>query len=94
MKTLIAATFVALGVMSMGAAQANADLAEANCGKCHALDKKKKGPSFKQIAAKYKGKADAEAAVYKAFSDPNGDHPEVKVKPEDAKTVIKWVLQQ
>ena len=30
------------------------------CTKCHAVDKEKKGPSYKKIAAKYKGKADGE----------------------------------
>jgi cytochrome c551/c552 len=58
------------------------------------MDKKKKGPSYKATAAKYKGKADAEATLFKFVTDPNGDHPEFKAKPEDVKTVIKWVLQQ
>jgi cytochrome c len=31
-----------------------------DCFKCHALDKTKKGPSYKQITAKYKDKADGE----------------------------------
>lgn len=34
-----------------------------DCFKCHAVDKTKKGPSYKSIAAKYKGKADAEAKL-------------------------------
>ena len=33
------------------------------CMNCHAMDTKKMGPSFKDIAAKYKGKADAEATI-------------------------------
>lgn len=33
------------------------------CTKCHSVDKKKDGPSFKETAAKYKGKADAEAKL-------------------------------
>jgi len=94
MKAVLISAFVALGVLSAGAAQANADLANAQCGKCHELDKKKKGASWKSIAAKYKGKPDAEAAAFKAATDPNGDHPEMKSKPEDVKTIIKWVLQQ
>jgi cytochrome c len=82
---------IALGVLTAGVARANADLANANCGKCHEMDKKKKGPSYKSIAAKYKGN---EAGALKAVEDPKGDHPETKVKPEDVKTVVKWILQQ
>ena len=33
------------------------------CLNCHAVDSKKVGPSFKDVAAKYKGKADAEATL-------------------------------
>jgi len=95
MKSILIATVIASVALLAGtAARANADLANANCGKCHEMDKKKKGPAYKATAAKYKGKADAEATIYKFITDPSGDHPEIKVKPDDAKTVIKWVLQQ
>jgi cytochrome c len=94
MKHVLIASFIAAGVLFAGAAQASADLANANCGKCHEMDKKKKGPPYKETAAKYKGKADAEATILKTITDPKGDHPEFKAKPEDVKTVIKWVLQQ
>jgi cytochrome c len=92
MKRLLTASLIVAGVLFAGAAQANADLAQANCGKCHEMDKKKKGPAYKVTAAKYKGKADAEATMFKFVTDPNGDHPENKAKPEDVKTVIKWIL--
>lgn len=91
MKVVLISAFIALGVLMSGQARANADLANANCGKCHEMDKKKKGPSYKAIAAKYKGN---EAGALKAVEDPKGDHPEMKVKPEDVKTVVKWILQQ
>jgi cytochrome c len=94
MKSVLIASLVAAGVLFAGAAKASPDLANANCGKCHEMDKKKKGPSYKSTAAKYKGKADAEATIFKTITDPKGDHPEFKAKPEDTKTVIKWILQQ
>ena len=94
MKAFLISAIVALGVLSAGAAQANADLANAQCGKCHAVDKKKEGPPFKETAAKYKGKADAEAVILKTITDAGGDHPEIKTKPDEIKTIIKWVLQQ
>jgi cytochrome c len=94
MKTILIASLLAAGVMLAGVARANPELAAANCGKCHEMDKKKKGPAYKVTAAKYKGKADAEATMFKFVTDKDGDHPEIKAKPEDIKTVIKWILQQ
>jgi cytochrome c len=93
MKSILIPALVAAGVLFAGAVQASPELAKsAGCAKCHELDKKKKGPSFKDSAAKYKGKADAEALMLKAITDPNGDHPEMKASPEDTKTMIKWIL--
>lgn len=94
MRSLLIATLLSAGVLFAGTAQASADLAQAKCGKCHELDKKKKGPSFKSTAAKYKGKADAEATLFKSITDPKGDHPEVKATPDEIKAVLKWVVQQ
>jgi cytochrome c len=79
-------------VLFAGAVQASPELANANCGKCHEMDKKKKGPSYKATAAKYKGKANAEADMFKFVTDTKGDHPEFKAKEEDTKAVIKWIL--
>ncbi len=47
--------------MNTATAAVDADAAKAlaksnDCFKCHAIDKTKKGPSYKKIAAKYKGK--------------------------------------
>lgn len=95
MKLVLISAFLAAGVLTAGAAQASPDLAKsAGCAKCHDMDKTKKGsPGFKETAAKYKGKADAEAAILKAITDPNGDHPEMKkTAPEDVKTMVKWIL--
>jgi cytochrome c len=94
MKSILIPALVAAGVVFAGAAQASPELAKsAGCAKCHDMDKEKKGaPAFKTSAAKYKGKPDAEATIYKFISDAKGDHPEVKASPDDAKAVIKWIL--
>ena len=93
MKALLLSSILAAGVLSLGTAQASPDLSKsAGCAKCHDVEKKKKGPSFKDSAAKYKGKADAEAAMIKAITDANGDHPEVKASADDTKTMVKWIL--
>jgi cytochrome c len=91
MKLVLASALIALGMFAAGAAQASADLAEKQCGKCHQMDKKSKGPSYKSISAKYKGN---EAGAIKAATDPKGDHPEIKAKPEEIQTVVKWILTQ
>jgi cytochrome c len=36
---------------------------KAKCGTCHKIDQKSLGPSWKDIAAKYKGKEDAEKTL-------------------------------
>jgi len=93
MKRVLISAFIAAGVLATGAAQASPELSKsAGCAKCHEIDKKKKGPAYKDSAAKYKGKADAEATIFKTITDPNGDHPEMKASPEDTKTMIKWIL--
>jgi cytochrome c len=77
---------------------------QSNCLKCHAVDKKKEGPSYKDVAAKYKGKADArERVVFHItsgekvkFEDGHEeDHAIVKTK-DQAKidNLVDWILAQ
>lgn len=95
MKAVLIASLVALGALTGGYAHAQEDLVKAKCGKCHEMDKKKKGPAYKDTAAKYKGKADAEATLFKFVTDPKGDHPEIeKASPDEIKTALKWVLSR
>jgi cytochrome c len=69
-------------------------LAKANgCMNCHAVDSKKVGPSFKDIAAKYKGKADAEETLVTKLTSGKG-HPAAKASAGDVKTIVQWVLAQ
>lgn len=96
MKFTLLPLVLAAGLVVAGAAQASPELAKsAGCAKCHEMDKTKKGaPGFKESAAKYKGKADAEATMFKTITDPKGDHPELKASEADTKTMIKWILTQ
>jgi len=92
MKTILIAAAAAASLMSATMAVAQEDLAKSSgCMNCHATDTKKVGPSFKDIAAKYKGKADAEATLTKALTEGKG-HPATKAKPEDVGKLVKWVL--
>ena len=90
--------FVAVAIVASiamaGAAVANAqqELAQkSGCLTCHAVDTKKVGPAYKDIAAKYKGKADAEATLTDKLTSGKG-HPAVKASPDDVKSLVKWIL--
>ncbi len=98
-KLVITAAATALLAMS-GVASADQALAQKNaCMSCHGVDKKIVGPAFKEIAAKYKGDASAQAKlVEKVKTGGKGVWgqvpmpPSPQVKPEDANKIVAWVL--
>ena len=80
------------GMAAAGAvlAQSGADVVKAKgCLNCHAVDQKKVGPSFKDIAAK---KGDAAALVAK-LKDGKG-HPKVAASDAELKAAIGYVQSQ
>jgi cytochrome c len=85
----------ATGLMAFGGvalAQDGAALAKSSgCMNCHSVDTKKMGPAYKDVAAKYKGKADAEATLTAKLAEKKG-HPEVKAQGADLTTIVKWIL--
>jgi cytochrome c len=92
MKSLMFAVLAAVGLSAAGVAQANADLAQkSGCMTCHAVDTKKMGPAFKDVAKKYKGQASAEADLVGKLKAGKG-HPAVKTSDDDTKALVKWVL--
>jgi len=92
MKTFLIAAVAVASVALAGAAQASEALAkDKGCLTCHALDKKKMGPGFKDVAATYKGKADAEATLVGKLTAAKG-HPKVKADEAEVKTLVKWIL--
>ncbi len=101
MKTLVTCLLVSAGLLaSAGNALASEALAKKhNCLTCHAVDKKLIGPSYKDVAAKYKGDAGAEAKlVAKVKNGSTGAWGQVPMPPNasvpdaDIKTLVKWVL--
>jgi len=97
MKQMGLIVLAAAGLLSMGLAnaQSGADLAKSkNCMGCHDIDKKKVGPAFKDVAAKYKDNKDAAAKIVGELKEGKG-HP-VKVSASDAelKTLADYVLSQ
>lgn len=94
MRLIIVAAIAAAGLALAGTASAQEALAKSSgCLNCHDISAKKIGPPFKEVAAKYKGKADAQAMLVAKISAAKG-HPEVKAKGDDLDSLVKWVLSQ
>ena len=60
---ILAAALIAGTALTAQAGPAEDALNKGGCMACHAKDKKLVGPSFKDIAAKYKGQGDAVAKL-------------------------------
>lgn len=90
-------------------AAVDADAAQAlfkknDCTKCHSVDKTKKGPSLKKIAAKYKDKPDGQEKAIKNFTTgpkvklDDGSEEEHKIidtkDPAAQKNLADWILSQ
>ncbi len=84
-----------------GAASGNvAELARSKaCLSCHAVDKRVVGPSFREIAARYKGQGGAEARLLEKLRNGGGGAwgaipmpPSPDLAEGDAKALIRWVL--
>lgn len=105
MKTCIlsiAAVAALMLVSQANAADAAETLAQKNgCLACHSIDKKVLGPSYKDVAAKYKGDKTAEAKLISKVkiggSGVWGPIPmpahSPQVKDADIKTIIQWILK-
>ena len=94
MKSMIVAGMVAVGLAAAGLANASEALAQkAGCTKCHAVADKKMGPSFKDISAKFKGKAGSDAVIV-AKLKAGKEHPATKASDDDLNKIAKWALSQ
>jgi cytochrome c len=97
-------TFISGTAQAMDAEAAQALARQNNCFKCHSVEKKKDGPAYKEVAAKYKGKADAQERLVKHLTTgekakfPDGheeEHKIIKAKdPADIKNLVDWILAQ
>lgn len=100
MKTTLFALAAVAAALSSSSAFASAELAQKkNCMACHAVDKKVVGPSYKDVAAKYKGQKDAEAKlaekIVKGGSGVWGPVPmpaNTQVSADEAKQLAQWVM--
>lgn len=95
MRSILIASLVSIGVLASGQALASEQLLkDGGCTKCHDMEKKKKGASVKQIAAKFKGKAGAADQLVADLKAEKDDHPKPKLSDADLKAVVSWMLQQ
>ena len=110
--TLLTACLSVAGVQVAQAQAVDADAAKQlakqnNCFKCHSIDKEKDGPSYQDVAKKYKGKPGAEAKLVKHLTSgekakfPDGheeEHKIIKTSPANdqaqIKNLVNWILSQ
>lgn len=89
MKAISAILALAAG-LAAGAALAQGDVLKAKgCMNCHDVDKKKAGPSFKDIAAK--NKPDAKAALVAKLKDGKG-HMKVVASDAELDAAVSQIL--
>lgn len=102
---ILALTAIGLSgsTLAMDEAAAESLARKSGCFKCHAIEKKKDGPPYKEIAAKWKGKADAEqkltahvtTAPKVKIEGKEEEHEQLKSKdPADVKNVVQWILSR
>ena len=91
-----------LGLLAAFPVAASDELAKKHaCFACHTLDKKMVGPSYKEVAAKYRSDKDAPAKL--AAKVKNGGQgvwgnvpmpPNAAVPDADIKALVSWILSQ
>ncbi|MEI7843356.1 MAG: c-type cytochrome [Gallionellaceae bacterium] len=95
---IVIATGLAVSTSAMGAEMP--ELAKkGNCVACHAMDKKMVGPSWQDVAAKYKGDKSAVASLSgkiiagsKGIWGPTPMPPNPKITEAEAKELAKFVM--
>jgi cytochrome c len=99
---LLALSIPASSFAAVDAAAAETMVRQNGCFKCHAIDKKKDGPAYRDVAAKYRGKPDAEQRLITHITSgekakfPDGheeEHKIIKTKDmNEIKNVVNWIL--
>lgn len=75
---------------------------QSGCFKCHSVERKKDGPAYRDVAAKYRGKTDAQATLFVHITTgpivefPDGHEEEHKVikttDKDEINNLISWIL--
>jgi cytochrome c len=106
-NALLVAGLLSLGLAGSASAAMDDEAAKVilkrnDCTKCHAVDKTKKGPAYKKVAAKYKGKPEGEQKAIdnmtkgykvKLEDGTEEDHKIIDTKdPAELKGLAQWIL--
>ncbi|PIV35962.1 MAG: class I cytochrome c [Lysobacterales bacterium CG02_land_8_20_14_3_00_62_12] len=100
---LLLSTVASAACAAVDEAGAMALLKANKCMTCHSVDKKKDGPAYKEVAAKYKGDATAEEKLIKHVTEPNmveidgeeEEHGIVKTRDlEKIKNLVAFILSR
>jgi len=84
----------AAGMLAAGAAQAQSGaevLKAKGCLNCHDAEKKKVGPPYKDVAAKYKGNKGAEGDLVAKLKEGKG-HMKIKASDAELHAAVQHVL--
>jgi cytochrome c len=93
--------FLAAALAAASPAFASSELAQKNaCLACHAVDKKMVGPAYQDVARKYAGQKDAEAALVRSIKAGGAGKwgsvpmpPQAALSDGDAHKLAAWILQ-
>ena len=99
------AVMFSASAFAVDAAAAKKMARKESCLRCHAVNKKKEGPSYESIAYKYKDQPEAAEKLYQHITSGNDrvklsdghmeDHKIVKTKdPAQIRNLIEWILAQ
>lgn len=105
LKSIAVVAGLATMALSSSAFASEAIATKSGCLACHTVEKKLVGPSYKDVAAKYKGQADAAAkladkvrkggvGVWGPPPIPMPPNPVDKISDADLKAVIQWILNR
>jgi cytochrome c len=97
---LVSFGLAAFAASSLAFAQSGDDLIKKyGCVACHSVDKKVVGPSYQEVAAKYKGNAQAPAMLAKKIKEGGSGvwgqvpmPPNPTVTDADMKTMVTFIL--
>ena len=93
MKSLFITLAISAGLASGAVlAQSGPDVLKAKgCLGCHDFEKKKVGPAYKDVAAKYKGNSNAAGTLVTKIKEGKG-HPKVAASDAELKAAVDTVL--
>lgn len=79
-----------VGAQAQDAKAGEGAVKSAGCLKCHSVSADKDGPSYKSVAAKYKGQADAQAKLEKFVAGHQGG----KKLGDKTKDAVAYILSR